>query len=90
MVAPSKVPWAVLREGDGGDFGSWLDQELEALGVDQAGTYILSVLQDEEEENLDAMQGILSTFPEEDSLFDICKETVHWPCLSFSVWRLWA
>ncbi|NP_001094198.1 coiled-coil domain-containing protein 43 [Rattus norvegicus] len=80
MAAPSEVAAAVLGEGDGGGFGSWLDGRLEALGVDQAvyRAYILGVLQEEEEEEkLDALQGILSAFLEEDSLLDICKEIVE-------------
>lgn len=65
MAAPSEVAAAVLGEGDGAGFGSWLDGRLEALGVDRAvyGAYILGVLQEEEEEEkLDALQGILSAF----------------------------
>jgi hypothetical protein len=65
MAAPSEVAAAVLGEGDGGAFGSWLDGRLEALGVDRAvyAAYILGVLQEEEEEEkLDALQGILSAF----------------------------
>lgn len=65
MAAPSEVAPAVLGEGDGGGFGSWLDGRLEALGVDRAvyGAYILGVLkEEEEEEKLDALQGILSAF----------------------------
>lgn len=67
MAAPSEVPAAASNEGDGGGsgFGSWLDGRLEALGVDRAvyGAYILGVLQEEEEEEkLDALQGILSAF----------------------------
>ncbi|KAL1778641.1 coiled-coil domain-containing protein 43 isoform X1 [Sigmodon hispidus] len=80
MAAPSEVAAAVLGEGDGGSFGSWLDGRLEALGMDQAvyGAYILGVLQEgEEEEKLDALQGILSAFLEEESLLDICKEIVE-------------
>ncbi|XP_017526474.3 coiled-coil domain-containing protein 43 isoform X2 [Manis javanica] len=82
MAAPSEVPAAASNEGDGGGsgFGSWLDGRLEALGVDRAvyGAYILGVLQEEEEEEkLDALQGILSAFLEEDSLFNICKEIVE-------------
>ncbi|XP_016832179.1 coiled-coil domain-containing protein 43 isoform X2 [Cricetulus griseus] len=79
MAAPTGVAAAVLGEGDGGAFGSWLDGRLEALGVDRAvyGTYILGVLQEEEEEEkLDALQSILSAFLEEDSLLDNCKEIV--------------
>lgn len=65
MAAPSEVAGAVFGEGDGGGFGSWLDGRLEALGVDRAvyAAYILGVLQEEEEEEkLDALQGILSAF----------------------------
>nr|KAF6455159.1 coiled-coil domain containing 43 [Rousettus aegyptiacus] len=82
MAAPSEVDAASSGEGDGGGsgFGSWLDERLEALGVDRAvyGAYILGVLQEEEEEEkLDALQGILSAFLEEDSLLNICKEIVE-------------
>ncbi|XP_011375444.1 coiled-coil domain-containing protein 43 isoform X1 [Pteropus medius] len=82
MAAPSEVDAASSGEGDGGgsSFGSWLDERLEALGVDRAvyGAYILGVLQEEEEEEkLDALQGILSAFLEEDSLLNICKEIVE-------------
>nr|XP_025842656.1 coiled-coil domain-containing protein 43 isoform X2 [Vulpes vulpes] len=82
MAAPSEVPAAASGKDGGGDggFGSWLDGRLEALGVDRAvyGAYILGVLQEEEEEEkLDALQGILSAFLEEDSLLNICKEIVE-------------
>ncbi|XP_040845237.1 coiled-coil domain-containing protein 43 isoform X1 [Ochotona curzoniae] len=84
MAAPSGPGAAASCQGDGGggggDFGPWLDGRLEALGVDQAvyGAYILGVLQEEEEEEkLDALQGILSAFLEEDSLLNICKEIVE-------------
>ncbi|KAB0367665.1 hypothetical protein FD755_020989 [Muntiacus reevesi] len=82
MAAPSAVAAAASSERDGGDSGfeSWLDERLEALGVDRAvyGAYILGVLQEEEEEEkLDALQGILSAFLEEDSLLNICKEIVE-------------
>ncbi|PNI17729.1 CCDC43 isoform 5 [Pan troglodytes] len=67
MAAPSEVATIAPGEGDGGGsgFGSWLDGRLEALGVDRAvyGAYILGILQEEEEEEkLDALQGILSAF----------------------------
>ena len=67
MAAPSAVAAATSSERDGGGSGfeSWLDGRLEALGVDRAvyGSYILGVLQEEEEEEkLDALQGILSAF----------------------------
>ncbi|EFB29824.1 hypothetical protein PANDA_008460, partial [Ailuropoda melanoleuca] len=82
MAAPSEVAAAAPGEDDGGGsgFGSWLDGRLEALGVDRAvyGAYILGVLQEEEEEEkLDALQGILSAFLEEDSLLNVCKEIVE-------------
>ncbi|XP_030779745.1 coiled-coil domain-containing protein 43 isoform X2 [Rhinopithecus roxellana] len=81
---PAEVAAVAPGEGDGGGggggFGSWLDGRLEALGVDRAvyGAYILGVLrEEEEEEKLDALQGILSAFLEEDSLLNICKEIVE-------------
>ncbi|KAG3289042.1 hypothetical protein H1C71_025389 [Ictidomys tridecemlineatus] len=82
MAAPYEMAAATSGQSDGGGggFGSWLDRRLEALGVDQAGygSYILGVLQEEEEEEkLDALQGILSAFLEEDSLLNICKEIVE-------------
>ncbi|KAF6092782.1 coiled-coil domain containing 43 [Phyllostomus discolor] len=82
MAAPSEVdaPSSSEGDGEGSGFGSWLDGRLEALGVDRAvyGAYILGVLQEEEEEEkLDALQGILSAFLEEDSLLNICKEIVE-------------
>lgn len=82
MAAPSEVDGVSPGECDGGGsgFGSWLDGRLEALGMDRAvyGAYILGILQEEEEEEkLDALQGILSAFLEEDSLLNICKEIVE-------------
>uniref|UniRef100_G1PMW9 Coiled-coil domain-containing protein 43 n=1 Tax=Myotis lucifugus TaxID=59463 RepID=G1PMW9_MYOLU len=82
MAAPSEVdaPASGEGSGEGSCFGSWLDGRLEALGADRAvyGAYILGVLQEEEEEEkLDALQGILSAFLEEDSLLTICKEIVE-------------
>nr|XP_012642212.1 coiled-coil domain-containing protein 43 isoform X2 [Microcebus murinus] len=80
MTAPSQVASAASGGGGSGSFGSWLDGRLEALGVDRAvyGAYILGVLQEEEEEEkLDALQGILSAFLEEDSLLNVCKEIVE-------------
>lgn len=67
MAAPSEVdaPASGEGSGEGSCFGSWLDGRLETLGVDRAvyGAYILGVLQEEEEEEkLDALQGILSAF----------------------------
>ncbi|KAF5921939.1 hypothetical protein HPG69_015389 [Diceros bicornis minor] len=82
MAAPGKWAAAASGQGDGGarGFGSWLDRRLEALGVDQAiyGAYILGALQEEEEEEkLDALQGVLSAFLEEDSLLNICTKIVE-------------
>ncbi|XP_006897896.1 PREDICTED: coiled-coil domain-containing protein 43 [Elephantulus edwardii] len=82
MAAPREVAAASSAEADGEGiaFRMWLDERLEALGVDQAvyGAYILGVLQEEEEEEkLDALQGILSAFLEEDSLLNICREIVE-------------
>uniref|UniRef100_G3TJT7 Coiled-coil domain-containing protein 43 n=1 Tax=Loxodonta africana TaxID=9785 RepID=G3TJT7_LOXAF len=82
MAAPGEVAAAASAEGDGGGcaFGIWLDGRLEALGVDRVvySAYILGVLQEEEEEEkLDALQGILSAFLEEDSLLNICREIVE-------------
>lgn len=88
MAAPSGATAAVAAavagdgDGDGGgsNFGAWLDGRLDTLGVDRAvyGAYILGVLQEEEEEEkLDALQGILSAFLEEDSLLNVCKEIVE-------------
>lgn len=65
MAAPSEVDAPASGESNGCCFGSWLDGRLESLGVDRAvyGAYILGVLQEEEEEEkLDALQGILSAF----------------------------
>ncbi|XP_053412597.1 coiled-coil domain-containing protein 43-like [Nycticebus coucang] len=79
QAALSKAAAATSGEGDGGSgsFGLWLDRRLAALGVDRAvyGAYILGVLQ--EEEKLDALQGVLSAFLEEDSFLYICKEIVE-------------
>ncbi|XP_053426635.1 coiled-coil domain-containing protein 43-like isoform X2 [Nycticebus coucang] len=82
MVVPGEVAAATSGKGDGGSggFGLWLDGQLEALGVDRAiyGAYILDVLQEEEEEEkLDVLQGILLAFLEKDSLLNICKEIVE-------------
>ncbi|XP_028932132.1 coiled-coil domain-containing protein 43 isoform X2 [Ornithorhynchus anatinus] len=62
-----------------GGFGPWLDGRLEALGVDRAvyGSYIRGLLQeDEDEEKLDALQGILAAFLEEESLLAVCQEII--------------
>lgn len=49
-----------------GEFENWLNERLESLEVDREvyGAYILGVLQEEEndEEQKDALQGILSAF----------------------------
>lgn len=77
MAVPSKVSREVLSEGDGGGFGSWLDQQLEALGVDQASCLRgLHPWCPTGRRGQESGQGILSTFLEEDSLLDICKEIV--------------
>ncbi|XP_041087761.1 coiled-coil domain-containing protein 43 [Polyodon spathula] len=61
-----------------GEFEQWLNSRLDSLEVDRDvyGSYILGVLQEEdsEDEKMDAIQGILSAFLEEDALEDVCKE----------------
>ncbi|XP_063816044.1 coiled-coil domain-containing protein 43 [Pseudophryne corroboree] len=63
-----------------GDFGSWLDQRLEALGMDPEvyPAYIQGVLREEDnpEERDEALRGILAAFLEEDSVEDVCLEIV--------------
>ncbi|MBN3271910.1 CCD43 protein, partial [Polyodon spathula] len=63
-----------------GEFESWLNSRLDSLEVDRDvyGSYILGVLQEEdsEEEEMDAIQSILSAFLEEDALEDVCKEII--------------
>ncbi|KAI1896484.1 hypothetical protein AGOR_G00095260 [Albula goreensis] len=64
-------------------FESWLNDRLDSLEVDRDvyGAYILGVLQEEEteDEKMDALQGILSAFLEEDALEDVCREIIkHW------------
>ncbi|XP_075033425.1 coiled-coil domain-containing protein 43 [Mixophyes fleayi] len=63
-----------------GDFGSWLDQRLEALGMDPEvyPAYIQGVLREEDnpEERDEALSGILAAFLEEDSIEDVCLEIV--------------
>lgn len=95
MAAPSEVAPVVLAEGNGGGFGSWLDGRLEALGVDRAvyGAYILGVLrEEEEEEKLDALQGILSAFlvsrvvrAHSSNLTETCRNLWHTSHLSSPV-----
>ncbi|XP_016395410.1 coiled-coil domain-containing protein 43-like isoform X2 [Sinocyclocheilus rhinocerous] len=60
------------------DFENWLNERLDSLEVDREvyGAYILGVLQEEEndEEQKDALQGILSAFLEEDTLEEVCQQ----------------
>lgn len=57
MAAPKQIA---------GEFENWLNERLDTLEVDREvyGAYILGVLQEEEndEEQKDALQGILSAF----------------------------
>ncbi|KAG9474362.1 hypothetical protein GDO78_004583 [Eleutherodactylus coqui] len=73
MAAPSEQVVA-------GDFGVWLDERLEALGMDPEvyPAYIKGVLREEDnpEERDEALRGILSAFLEEDSIEDVCLEIV--------------
>ncbi|KAM4692036.1 coiled-coil domain-containing protein 43 [Rhinophrynus dorsalis] len=73
MAAPTSQVAAV-------DFGAWLVQRLEELGMDPAvyPTYIEGVLREEEslEERDEALRGILAAFLEEDSIDDVCLEIV--------------
>ncbi|KAG8566613.1 hypothetical protein GDO81_013315 [Engystomops pustulosus] len=73
MAAPSEQVAA-------GDFGAWLDERLEALGMDPEvyPAYITGVLREEEnpEERDEALRGILSAFLEEDSIEEVCIEIV--------------
>ncbi|KAG9350147.1 hypothetical protein JZ751_026500 [Albula glossodonta] len=74
MAAPETVA---------GVFESWLNDRLDSLEVDRDvyGAYILGVLQEEEteDEKMDALQGILSAFLEEDALENVCREIIkHW------------
>ncbi|XP_059383999.1 coiled-coil domain-containing protein 43-like [Carassius carassius] len=61
-----------------GEFENWLNERLDSLEVDREvyGAYILGVLQEEEndEEQKDALQGILSAFLEIDSLEEVCQQ----------------
>ncbi|CAI9548980.1 unnamed protein product [Staurois parvus] len=63
-----------------GDFGSWLDCRLEALGMDPEvyPAYIQGVLREEDnpEERDEALRGILAAFLEEDSIEDVCLEII--------------
>uniref|UniRef100_A0A8C1YY34 Coiled-coil domain-containing protein 43 n=1 Tax=Cyprinus carpio TaxID=7962 RepID=A0A8C1YY34_CYPCA len=66
-----------------GEFENWLNERLDSLEVDREvyGAYILGVLQEEEndEEQKDALQGILSAFLEEDTLEEVCQQILkHW------------
>ncbi|XP_016385675.1 coiled-coil domain-containing protein 43 [Sinocyclocheilus rhinocerous] len=74
-----------------GEFENWLNERLDSLEVDREvyGAYILGVLQEEEsdEEQKDALQGILSAFLEEDTLEEVCQQILkQWTeCCSRSV-----
>ncbi|XP_059413396.1 coiled-coil domain-containing protein 43-like [Carassius carassius] len=61
-----------------GEFENWLNERLDSLEVDREvyGAYILGVLQEEEndEEQKDALRGILSAFLDEDSLEEVCQQ----------------
>ncbi|CAH2302637.1 Hypothetical predicted protein [Pelobates cultripes] len=64
-----------------GDFGLWLEQRLEELGMDPAvyPAYIQGVLREEDdnhEERDEALRGILAAFLEEDSIEEVCLEIV--------------
>ncbi|ROI15117.1 Coiled-coil domain-containing protein 43 [Anabarilius grahami] len=69
MAAPQQIA---------GEFENWLNERLDSLEVDREvyGAYILGVLQEEEndEEQKDALQGILSAFLEEDTLEEVCQQ----------------
>ncbi|XP_051743568.1 coiled-coil domain-containing protein 43 isoform X1 [Ctenopharyngodon idella] len=69
MAAPHQIA---------GEFENWLNERLDSLEVDREvyGAYILGVLQEEEndEEQKDALQGILSAFLEEDTLEEVCQQ----------------
>ncbi|RXN31769.1 coiled-coil domain-containing 43 [Labeo rohita] len=69
MAAPNQIA---------GEFENWLNERLDSLEVDREvyGAYILGVLQEEDsdEEQKDALQGILSAFLEEDTLEEVCQQ----------------
>lgn len=71
MAAPKQIA---------GEFENWLNERLDTLEVDREvyGAYILGVLQEEEndEEQKDALQGILSAFLEEDTLEEVCQQII--------------
>ncbi|CAM4371489.1 unnamed protein product [Leuciscus chuanchicus] len=75
------------------EFENWLNERLDSLEVDREvyGAYILGVLQEEEndEEQKDALQGILSAFLEEDTLEEVCQQILkQWTeCCSRSAAR---
>ncbi|XP_067230668.1 coiled-coil domain-containing protein 43 isoform X2 [Chanodichthys erythropterus] len=74
MAAPHQIA---------GEFENWLNDRLDSLEVDREvyGAYILGVLQEEDndEEQKDALQGILSAFLEEDTLEEVCQQILkHW------------
>ncbi|XP_041942979.1 coiled-coil domain-containing protein 43 [Alosa sapidissima] len=71
MAAPGEI---------NGEFENWLNERLDSLEVDRDiyGVYIHGVLQEEEndEEKIDALRGILSAFLEEDALETVCQEII--------------
>uniref|UniRef100_A0A8C1VRW9 Coiled-coil domain-containing protein 43 n=1 Tax=Cyprinus carpio TaxID=7962 RepID=A0A8C1VRW9_CYPCA len=80
MAAPNQIA---------GEFKNWLNERLDSLEVDREvyGAYILGVLQEEEndEEQKDALQGILSAFLEEDTLEEVCQQILkQWTACSRS------
>ncbi|KAJ8414385.1 hypothetical protein AAFF_G00052550 [Aldrovandia affinis] len=82
VVGPRKANMAA-PETVADVFENWLNVRLDMLEVDRDvyGIYILGVLQEEEteDEKLDALQGIMSAFLEEDALEDVCREIIkHW------------
>ncbi|XP_062389144.1 coiled-coil domain-containing protein 43 [Sardina pilchardus] len=71
MAAPGEI---------NGEFENWLNERLDSLEVDRDiySVYIHGVLQEEEndEEKIDALRGILSAFLEEDALETVCQEII--------------
>ncbi len=65
LLGPQPGKMAMPKQ-NAGEFENWLNERLDSLEVDREvyGAYILGVLQEEEsdEEQKDALQGILSAF----------------------------
>ncbi len=65
LLGPQPGKMATPKQ-NAGEFENWLNERLDSLEVDREvyGAYILGVLQEEEsdEEQKDALQGILSAF----------------------------